>query len=119
MLLANFIGIYAVLLQIYKCRKTHIFGANFLGQTIGWCKFLRFLQLCGRMVWGTFLEKNFPSSNGHFLDFWGGLNPCPDGLGHFFRENGKKNAKIAPEKSAPECPFECGGGVIAIWAMPK
>ena len=37
-----------------------------------------------------------------------------------------KNGKIAPEKSAPECPFECGGvgwggggGVIAIWAMPK
>ena len=30
-----------------------------------------------------------------------------------------KNGKIMPEKSAPECPFECGGGVIAIWAMPK
>ena len=30
-----------------------------------------------------------------------------------------KNGKIASEKSAPECPFECGGGgVIAIWAMP-
>ena len=36
------------------------------------------------------------------------------------RKNGKKMAKrvkngkhgkIAPEKSAPECPFECGGGV--------
>ena len=35
------------------------------------------------------------------------------------RKNGKKMAKrvkngkhgkIAPEKSAPECPFECGGG---------
>ena len=52
------------------------------------------------MVWGTFLEKNFPSSNGHLLDFGGGLNPCPDGLGHLFRENGKKNGKhgkIAPE----------------------
>ena len=31
-----------------------------------------------------------------------------------------KHGKIAPEKSAPQCPFECGGGgVIAIWAMPK
>ena len=56
----------------------------------------------------------------------GGLNPCPDGLGHLFRENGKKNgkngkmAKSRLKKSAPECPFECGGGgVIAIWAMPK
>ena len=25
------------------------------------------------MVWGTFLEKNFPSSNGHLLDFGGVL----------------------------------------------
>ena len=59
----------------------------------------------------------------------GGLNPCPDGLGHLFRENGKnmvkngKNGKMVKsrlKKSAPECPFECGGGVvIAIWAMPK
>ena len=30
----------------------------------------------------------------------GGLDPCPYGLGHFF-----------PRWSAPECPFECGGGV--------
>ena len=52
------------------------------------------------MVWGTFLAKNFPSSNGHLLDFGGGLNPCPDGLGHLFRENGK-NGKIAPEKKCP------------------
>ena len=65
------------------------------------------------MVWGTFLKKNFPSSNGHLLDFGGGLNPCPDGLGHLFRENGKQNGKMVKsrlKKSAPECPFECGGG---------
>ena len=68
------------------------------------------------MVWGTFLKKNFPSSNGHLLDFGGGLNPCPDGLGHLFRENSKKNGKNGKmeksrlKKSAPECPFECGGG---------
>ena len=24
-----------------------------------------------RALWGTFLEKNFPSSNGHLLDFGG------------------------------------------------
>ena len=31
-----------------------------------------------------------------------------------------KSVQIGPEKSAPECPFECGeGGTIAIWAMPK
>ena len=64
------------------------------------------------MVWGTFLKKNFPSSNGHLLDFGGGLNPCPDGLGHLFRENGKKMVKMVKlrlKKSALECPFECGG----------
>ena len=37
----------------------------------------------------------------------GGLNPCPDGLGHFF-----------PRWSAPECPFECGGA-ITKGVMPK
>ena len=56
------------------------------------------------MVWGTFLEKNFPSSNGHLLDF--GV------LGHLFRENGKTNGKkgkrvkLRLKKSAV---FECGG----------
>ena len=45
------------------------------------------------MVWGTFLEKNFPSSKGHLLDFGGGLNPCPDGLGHLFREKMVKRVK--------------------------
>ena len=30
-------GIYAVLSQIWKCRKSRVFGANFLGQKIGWC----------------------------------------------------------------------------------
>ena len=35
-------------------------------------------------------------------------------------KNGKKMVKLRLKKSAPECPFECGGGgVIAIWAMPK
>ena len=50
-----------------------------------------------------------PPPCGHCPFGGGGLNPCPDGLGHLFRENGKK-----------ECPFECGGGggVNAIWAMP-
>ena len=27
--------------------------------------------------------------------------------------------KYGPKESAPECPVECGGGPIAIWAMPK
>ena len=45
------------------------------------------------MVWGTFLERNFPSSNGHLLDFGGGLNPCPDGMGQLFREKMVKRVK--------------------------
>ena len=28
-------------------------------------------QTPARMVWGTYLEKNCPSSNGHLLDFGG------------------------------------------------
>ena len=72
-----------------------------------------------RMVWGTFLEKNFPSSNGHLLDFRGGLNPCQDGLGHniFRDELPSSNCKIRPKKSAPECPFECGGGVQKLFGQ--
>ena len=37
MLLADFNGIYAVLSRIKKCHKSRVFGANFLGQKIGWC----------------------------------------------------------------------------------
>ena len=58
-----------------------------------------------------------------FSCFWGGLNNCPDGLWHIFIatmvifSNWSQNAQPGP---APECPVECGGGgVIAIWAVPK
>ena len=71
------------------------------------------------MVWGTFLEKNFPSSNGHLLDF-GGSKPLPGWFGALiqrkWQKNGKQNGKNSKmvksrlKKSAPECPFECGGG---------
>ena len=50
----------------------------------------------------------------------GGLNPCQDGLGHLFRENGKENGKNGEmvksrlKKSAPERPFECGGGGASL-----
>ena len=44
-LLHNIKGIYAVLSRIWKCRKLRVFGANFLGQKIGWCQFYTFLQL--------------------------------------------------------------------------
>ena len=60
------------------------------------------------MVWGTFLEKNFPSSNWHLLDF-GGSKPLPGLFGPLFSD-----------MKCPRVPFECGaGGAIAIWAMPK
>ena len=70
------------------------------------------------MVWGAYLEKNFPSSNGHFLDF-GGQDTCQDGLGHFLKKDltTLQNGKIGPEKSAH---LSGGaGGPSAIWAMPK
>ena len=51
------------------------------------------------------------------------LNPCQDGLGHLFREELSKYklafALFCPKIGAPECPFECRGGPMAIWAMPK
>ena len=44
----------------------------------------------------------------------------PGWFGALIQRKMVKNGKIAPEKIATECPFECGGGgVIAIWAMPK
>ena len=39
---------------------------------------------------------------------WGGLDPCPDGLGHFFRDEVPQSARLS-----------AGGGAKAIWAMPK
>ena len=65
---------------------------------------------------GHFFKEEFSKFKRAFAWFWGGLNPCPDGLGHLFRENGKQNGKNGKmvksrlKKSAPECPFECGGG---------
>ena len=58
------------------------------------------------------------------LPVWGGLNACPDGLGHLFTaktvilqifSNWSQSAQPSP---APECPVE-GGGSNPIWAMPK
>ena len=72
------------------------------------------------MVWGTYLEKNCPSSNGHISLFLGGVNACLDGLGHLFTATAVIVMNFL--KLVPECPVECRrGGVtpIAIWAMPK
>ena len=44
-LLHDFKGIYAILSRIWKCRKSRVFGANFLGKKFGWCYIFRFLQL--------------------------------------------------------------------------
>ena len=99
---------------------------------------------------GHFFREEFAKIKWAFAWFWGGLNPCQDGLGHLCSENGSsiryfplltrdlrlarilcgtyipskqwfdKVAQIGPEKSAPECPFECGGGgAKAKRAMPK
>ena len=40
----------------------------------------RGVEMLAPMVWGTFLGKNCPSSNGHLLDFWGS-KPLPGWFG--------------------------------------
>ena len=75
------------------------------------------------MVWGAYIEENCPSSNGHLLDF-GGVKMLARMVWGTFLEKDLatiQNGRIGPEKSATECPFECGegGGPSAIWAMPK
>ena len=47
-------------------------------------------------LWATFLGRIC-------LILGGGLAPCPDSLGHFFRR-----------RSAPECPLECGGRGVQL-----
>ena len=89
---------------------------------------------------GHFFREEFTKFKQAFAWLRGGLNPCQDGLGHLCSENWSsiwyfllltmdlrlarilcgthipskwwfdKVAEIGPEKSAPECPFEGGGG---------
>ena len=40
-----------------------------------------------RMLWDTYLEKNYPSSNRHLLGSGGGQDACQGGLGHLCSEN--------------------------------
>ena len=63
------------------------------------------------MVWGTYLEKNCPSSNGHILVF-GGSKRLPRWFGAltvFGSIQPCRMVKNGPKRSAPECPVECGG----------
>ena len=67
--------------------------------------------MLAQMVWGTFLEKNCPSSNGHILDFWGSKR-LPGWFGALiYCHNGDFTSFL---KLAPECPVECGGGVQSL-----
>ena len=92
------------------------------------------------MVWGTFLQKNFPSSNGHFHDFGGseplpgwfgalmqwklklkwafacvkeGVKACQDALCTYVpsKRRFSKFAQIGPEKKCPRVPIWVRGGV--------
>ena len=62
-----------------QCNGKVIFGMNAIREApfylspppCGHCPFGGGVLTLARMVWGTFLEKNFPSSNGHLLDFGG------------------------------------------------
>ena len=53
----------------------------------GHCPFGGGVSTLARMVWGSYLEKNCPSSNGHLVDCGGGQNACQDALGHLCSEN--------------------------------
>ncbi len=74
------------------------------------------------MVWGTYLEENCPSSNGHLLDF-GGSKSLPGWFGALFPEDFYRgaslkhtfilqfqedttlqNLKIGPENRCPRVP---------------
>jgi len=48
----------------------------------------------------------------------GGSKPLPGWFGALFYYQNRTTLQEVPEKSAPECPFECGG-LTAILAMPK
>ena len=66
------------------------------------------------MVWGTYLEKNCPSSNGHILVL-GGSKRLPRWFGAltvFGSIQPCRMVKNGPKKSAPECPVECGGQIL-------
>ena len=73
------------------------------------------------MVWGTYLEKNCPSSNGHILVFGGSKRlPEPGWFGAliYCHNGGFANfLKLVPEWPAPECPVECGGGVQSLFGQ--
>ena len=44
--------------RIWKCHKSHVFGANFLGGKIGWCLLLRLLRLCVTLTWWDKVRKH-------------------------------------------------------------
>ena len=67
------------------------------------------------MVGALFLEKNFPSSNGHLLDFGGGLNPCQL-CTLMYRQNGDlaNLLKLAPKKVPQSAQMSAGRGVTNV-----
>ena len=68
---------------------------------------------------GHFFREEFPSSNGHLLDFrggGGGSKPLPGWFGALMYPQTviKFFSKIGPKISVPECPFECGAGLQSV-----
>ena len=80
------------------------------------------IHVLAKRVWGTYLDYNWPSSNGHLLDFGGVKKLARMVWGTLFRRNhtNLQNVKIGPEKKCHRVPV-CvwGRGPSAIWAMPK
>ena len=73
------------------------------------------------MVWGTYLEKNYPSSDGHLLDFEG--SRClPGWFGALFLEKdwtALQKGRIGPEKKCPRVPVWVRGVQLLFGQYPN
>ena len=68
--------------------------------------------MLAQMVWGTYLEKNCPSSNGHILVFWGSKR-LPGWFGALiYRHNGDfvSCLKLVPGLAWPQGARLSAGG---------
>ena len=73
------------------------------------------------MVWGTYSEKNPPSSNGHLLEF-GGSKCLPGWFGAFFLEKELttlRNGKTRPEKVSQSARLSEEGGFPYLTDFPS
>ena len=63
--------------------------------------------MLARMVWGNFL--------GRICLILGGLDPCPDGLGHFFRDEVPQSARLSAGRGVQSLNGQCPNAFYAIF----